>query len=119
MAVAVLAPLIQPAAPIAARRTVYAPSLPGFFGTPRPGWVYSITDVAHFVLELANELGLEDYVLAGHSIGGWTAAEMAAMGGTDIEGLILIDPAGIRPVNSEIAEVFMVGGDVRRQLGLP
>ena len=102
--------------PIAARRTVYAPSLPGFFGTPRPGWVYTVTDVAHFVLELANELGFEDYVLAGHSIGGWTAAEMAAMGGGDIEGLILIDPAGIRPVNSEIAEVFMVGGDTRRQL---
>ena len=29
--------------PIAERRTVYAPSLPGFFGTPRPNWVYSIT----------------------------------------------------------------------------
>ena len=102
--------------PFADGRTAYAPSLPGFFGTPRPSWVYSVTDVAHFVLELANELGLKDYVLAGHSIGGWTAAEMAAMGGGNIKGLILIDPAGIRPVNSEIAEVFMVGGDVRRQL---
>lgn len=103
--------------PIADRRTVYAPSLPGFFGTPRPSWVYTITDVAHFVLELANELGLEDYVLAGHSIGGWTAAEIAAMGGTDIEGLILINPAGVRPVNSEIAEVFMVDGATRLRLG--
>jgi len=103
--------------PIADRRTVYAPSLPGFFGTPRPGWVYTITDVAHFVLELANELGLDEYVLAGHSIGGWTAAEMAAMGGSDIEGLILINPAGVRPVNSEIAEVFMVDGATRLKLG--
>ena len=41
---------------------------------------------------------------------------MAAMGGGNIKGLVLIDPAGVRPVNSEIAEVFMVGGDVRRQL---
>ena len=32
--------------------TVYAPSHPGFFGTPRPSWVYTITDVAHFTLEL-------------------------------------------------------------------
>ena len=102
--------------PIADRRTVYAPSLPGFFGTPRPSWVYTITDVAHFILELANELGLDDYVLAGHSIGGWTAAEMAAMGGSNIEGLILIDPAGVRPVNSDIAEVFMVDGATRRKL---
>ena len=103
--------------PFADGRTVYAPSLPGFFGTPRPGWVYSVTDVAHFVLELANELGLKDYVLAGHSIGGWTAAEMAAMGGSNIKGLILIDPAGVRPVNSEIAEVFMVDGATRLKLG--
>ena len=102
--------------PIAERRTVYAPSLPGFFGTPRPGWVYSVTDMAHFVLELANELGLKDYVLAGHSIGGWTAAEVAAMGGSNIQGLILINAAGIRPQNSEIAEVLMVGGATRLQL---
>ena len=102
--------------PMAERRTVYAPSLPGFFGTPRPGWVYTITDLAHFVLELANELGLDDYVLAGHSIGGWTAAEVAAMGGSNIKGLILINAAGIRPRNGEIAEVFMVGGATRLQL---
>ncbi len=102
--------------PIAERRTVYAPSLPGFFGTPRPGWVYSVTDTAHFILELANSLGLSNYALAGHSIGGWIAAEMAAMGGSDIDRLVLIDAAGIRPANSEIAEVLMVGASTRLQL---
>ena len=103
--------------PIAQRRTVYAPSHPGFFGTPRPAWLYSITDAAHFTLELVNELGLGDYVLAGHSIGGWVAAEMAAMGGSNIKGLVLIDAAGVRPQTSEIAEVFMVSGATRLQLG--
>ncbi len=102
---------------LAERFTVYAPSHPGFFGTPRPGWVYSITDVAHFTLTLAQQLGLSDYVLAGHSIGGWVAAEMAAMSGSNLKGLVLIDPAGIRPVRSEIAEVFMVSGDARLKLG--
>ncbi len=102
--------------PIAEHHTVYAPSLPGFYGTPRPGWLYSVTDLAHFVLELARELRLDDYVLAGHSIGGWVAAEMAAMGGSDIKGLILINAAGIRPAKSEIAEVFMVGASTRLQL---
>ena len=102
--------------PIAERRTVYAPSLPGFFGSRRPGWVYSINDMAHVILELANALELDNYVLAGHSIGGWVAAEMAAMGGSDIEGLVLINAAGIRPVHSEIAEVFMVSGETRRQM---
>ena len=103
--------------PLAERFTVYAPSHPGFFGTPRPSWVYSITDVAHFTLELAQQLGLSNYVLAGHSIGGWIAAEMAAMSSANIRGLVLIDAAGIRPAHSEIAEVFMVSGDARLKLG--
>ncbi len=103
--------------PIAQRRTVYAPSHPGFFGTPRPSWVYSITDVAHFTLSLAEELGLNEYVLAGHSIGGWIAAEIAAMGGNSIQGLVLINAAGVKPEKSEIAEVFMVSGATRLELG--
>ena len=102
--------------PIAARRSVYAPSHPGYFGTPRPRWVYSITDVAHFTLELANALGLEEYVLVGHSLGGWIAAEMASMGGDNISGLVLVNPAGIRPRNSEIAEMFMVSAATRLEL---
>ncbi len=103
--------------PIAQRRTVYAPSHPGFFGTPRPDWVYTVTDVAHFTLSLAQELGLSEYVLAGHSIGGWIAAEMAAMGGNGVKGLALINAAGIKPEHSEIAEVFMVSAATRLKLG--
>ena len=102
--------------PIAGRRTVYAPSLPGFFGTPRPSWVYTITDTAHFILSAASELGLSEFVLAGHSIGGWIAAEIAAMGGGNVKGLVLIDAAGLRPKKSDIAEVFMVSGATRLQL---
>ena len=65
--------------PLAERFTVYAPSHPGFFGTGRPDWLYTITDLAHFTQDLVASLGLDGYVLVGHSIGGWIAAEMAAM----------------------------------------
>ena len=56
--------------PLADRCTVYAPSLPGYFGTPRPGWLYTVNDTAHFLLEMADGLRLDQYVLAGQGIGG-------------------------------------------------
>lgn len=103
--------------PLAERFTVYAPSHPGFFGTPRPDWVFTITDVAHFTSGLVQELGLSQYVLVGHSIGGWIAAEMAAMSSDNLKGLVLIDAAGIKPKLGEIAEMFMVSAETRLQRG--
>jgi len=103
--------------PLAERFTVYAPSHPGFFGTPRPNWVFSVTDVAHFTLGLVQELGLSQYVLVGHSIGGWIAAEMAAMSSDNLKALVLIDAAGIKPKQGEIAEVFMVSAETRLKNG--
>ncbi|MFQ6029168.1 MAG: alpha/beta fold hydrolase [Dehalococcoidia bacterium] len=95
--------------------TVYVPSQPGFNGTERPDWVYTITDVAHFNLELAQRLGLDQYVLMGSSMGGWIAAEMAAMSSHNLRGLILVDAAGIKPEQGEIAEIFMVSAQTRQQ----
>lgn len=95
---------------------VYAPSLPGFNETPRPDWVRSITDVAHFNQELVTALGLDQYILMGSSMGGWVAAEMAAMDRHQLKGLVLIDAVGIKPEEGEIAEIFMVGADTRLKL---
>jgi len=102
--------------PLADKFTVYAPSHPGFFGSARPDWLYTINDLSHFYKDMVQQLGLDDYVLVGHSVGGWVAAEMAAMDHHNIKGLVLIDAAGVRPVNGEIAEVFMVSGDTRLKL---
>ncbi len=93
--------------------TVYVPSQPGFNGTERPGWVYTINDVAHFNLAMARTLGLEQYVLMGSSMGGWVAAEMAAMCHCDLRALILVGAAGIKPEQSDIAEIFMVSAETR------
>ena len=101
---------------LAENNTVHAPSMPGFNGTPRPSWVHTINDMAHFILEMVQQLGLEQYVLAGHSMGGWVAAEMAAMGQDNLKGLVLIDAAGIRPEQGEIAEILMVSAQTRREL---
>ena len=87
----------------------------GFNGTERPDWVNTITDVAHFNLELVEKLGLDAYILMGTSMGGWVAAEMAAMDHRQLRGLVLIDAVGIRPEEGEIAEVFMVSAETRLQ----
>ncbi len=93
--------------------TVYAPSQPGFNGTERPDWVYTIADVCHFNQALVETLGLEQYVLMGSSMGGWVAAEMAAMCRFNLKALILVGAAGIKPEKGEIAEIFMVSAQTR------
>lgn len=93
--------------------TVYVPSQPGFNGTERPDWVYTITDVAHFNRALVKALGLSQYILMGSSMGGWVAAEMAAMNHESLRALILVDAAGIKPEQGEIAEIFMVSTQTR------
>jgi pimeloyl-ACP methyl ester carboxylesterase len=92
---------------------IYVPSQPGFNGTSRPNWVYTINDVCHFNLELAQKLGLDQYILMGSSMGGWVAAEMAAMCHHNLKALILVDAAGIKPEKGEIAEIFMVSAQTR------
>ncbi len=94
---------------------VYAPSAPGFNGTPNPGWIGTIADVAHFTQQVATTLGLDQYILMGSSMGGWVAAEMAAMSDHRLKGLVLIDAVGIKPRQAEIAEIFMVGAQTRLQ----
>jgi pimeloyl-ACP methyl ester carboxylesterase len=95
--------------------TVYVPSQPGFNGTERPSWLNTITDLAHFNLEMIQVLGLDQYILMGSSMGAWVAAEMAAMSATGLKGLILVDAAGIKPEEGEITEIFMVSSAARLQ----
>ena len=98
---------------LAGKHKVYAPSMPGFNGTPRPNWLFTITDVAHFNLEMIQTLGIDKFILMGSSMGGWVAAEMAAMSHHGLKGLVLIDPVGVKPQKGQIAELFMVSAQTR------
>ena len=99
------------------RYTVYAPSHPGFDGSERPGWVSTITDTAHFYLSYLDQEGLDGVHLLGFSLGGWIAAEMAAMCPHAFRSLVLVDPAGIKPEVGEIAETMMISPpDVQKLL---
>jgi pimeloyl-ACP methyl ester carboxylesterase len=74
---------------------VLNPVHPGFGGTPRPEALHTIGGLAAVYVALLDQLGLEDVTVAGNSIGGWIAAEMAILNSPRISRIILIDAVGI------------------------
>lgn len=93
-------------AAVAERYTVYAPTHPGFGRSDAADWMESIDDLARFYLWFLETVGLSRVHLLGHSIGGWTAAEMATMNPAVIDRLVLVAPAGLKPERGEILDVF-------------
>lgn len=88
--------------------TVYLPSHPGFNESDRPEWIESVQDLAAFYTWFQEVLGLENVRCIGFSLGGWIAAEMAATCHHSFSKLMLVDPAGIKPQNGEITDVFII-----------
>jgi pimeloyl-ACP methyl ester carboxylesterase/uncharacterized protein YjbJ (UPF0337 family) len=76
---------------------VIALDLPGFGGVPHPrGRRMSIIDYADLVGHVIDELGLDDPILIGHSMGTQIVAELGARyrraGGEELSDLVLIGP---------------------------
>lgn len=101
---------------LAERFSVYVPTLPGFGRSERPAWLESFFDLTRFTLWMLREMGLERAALAGHFMGGWLAAEMAATAPQAVERLVLIGAAGIKPRQNEIADIFLHGAEGARKL---
>jgi len=62
-----------------------------------------MTDMAHFYHDFIDTLELEQPAILGTSMGGWLAAEMAAMCRHHISRMVLVDAVGIKPEVGEIA----------------
>ncbi|MBI3325878.1 MAG: alpha/beta hydrolase [Nitrospinae bacterium] len=101
---------------LAQQFTVYAPSHPGYDQSSRPEWISTMNDMAHFYRQCIEELGLAPIHLMGFSMGGWLAAEIAAMCPPCVKSLVLVDAAGIKPEVREMAEILMVSQDVVKKL---
>jgi pimeloyl-ACP methyl ester carboxylesterase len=91
---------------VAQRFTVWAPTHPGFGRSGDAEWMEGIDDLARFHLWFIDAAGLGRPHVLGHSIGGWTAAEMAAMSPPSMGRLVLVAPAGLKPEEGEILDVF-------------
>ncbi|MBF4631257.1 alpha/beta fold hydrolase [Clavibacter michiganensis subsp. phaseoli] len=74
-----------------AHGTVHALDLPGFAGVRHPGRALEIREYADLVGAAIDELGLDDPVLVGHSMGTQVVADLAARR-PGISALVLIGP---------------------------
>src|SRR5215831_19270354 len=77
--------------------TVHAPVHPGFGGTPLPDWVDGAEDVAFHYVDLVEALALRRPLIAGVSVGGDIATEIAVLRPSLPAGLVLVDALGLRP----------------------
>ncbi len=85
---------------------VLTPVHPGFSGTPRPAGLDSMTALAQVYGLLLAELGLTDVTVAGNSIGGWIAAEVALVAPDRVGRLVLIDAAGLHSTEHPPADFY-------------
>jgi len=76
--------------------SLIVPEHPGFGRSDMPEWLDGIHDLALFYLDFLASEGLSGVHLAGGSLGGWLAAEMAMFDCSRLKTLTLVGPAGIR-----------------------
>ena len=103
----------------AAQRRLIVPSHPGFGRSVLPDWLDSIDDIAHIYLELLDHLDLGAIDVAGCSIGGWIAAEMAAKSPERIRRLVMIGPVGVKAGSADkldVPDIFAMPQDEANKL---
>ena len=93
---------------LAKDHTLYIPSHAGFDATAKLDWIMGMRDLAGWYLEVLDDLDVGQMNLMGFSLGGWLAAEMAVMNPGRFKKLVLVGPAGIKPAQGEIFDMFLV-----------
>lgn len=88
---------------------VLVPEHPGFGAKPAPAWLDTVSDLAAFHLDLIDALGLTGVHLAGTSLGGWIAADLAARDCHKLASLTLVGAAGVRVKGHAGVDLFMLG----------
>lgn len=83
---------------------VFTPVHPGFDGTVRPDRLTDVPSLARIYAHLLEVLDLRDVAVVGNSIGGWIAAELAALGSDRISSVTLLNAVGIHVPGRPIAE---------------
>jgi pimeloyl-ACP methyl ester carboxylesterase len=101
---------------LAARVRLFAPAHPGCNTSEEHEEIDTIEDVVFHYLQVIDALGFDRLHLAGASIGGWIAAEIAIRIPERVRSLALIGAAGLFVPQHPIADVFMMvqprnGGD--------
>jgi pimeloyl-ACP methyl ester carboxylesterase len=91
---------------LAQRYHVYAPEWPGYGDSTGEELLEDMLDFALHGWDLVDALGLSRPHLAGHSMGGMIAAEMACLAPRDLGKLALVAPAGLWMDEHPIPDIF-------------
>lgn len=91
---------------LAQHYTVYIPAHPGFSQSEGLEKIDTIEDFVFHYTDLMDHLGLTQPYVAGLSLGGWLATELACRYPQRIHKLALINAAGLRVPGSQIADIF-------------
>lgn len=91
---------------LAKRHRVIAPLLPGYGPSAECEQLRTMLDITLHTWDVVDALGLDDFTLVGHSMGGMIAAEMAAVAPRSVSRLGLIAPAGLWLDAHPIPDIF-------------
>lgn len=98
------------------RYTVYVPAHSGFSQSEGLDRIDTMEDLVFHYTDLMDQLGLTQPYVAGLSLGGWLAAELAIRYSHRIRKLALINAAGLRVPGAPIADFFMATPEELRNL---
>jgi pimeloyl-ACP methyl ester carboxylesterase len=96
--------------PLARRRTVIAPDLPGHGASAPGGGDYSVGALAAGLRDLLAALGHERATLVGHSLGGGIAMQFAYQFPELVERLVLVSSGGLGPEVSPVLRAAALPG---------
>src|SRR5260221_4361591 len=96
--------------------TVYVPAHPGFSQSEGLEKIDTIEDLVFHYTDLMDQLGLTQPYVAGLSLGGWLAAELATRYSNRIRKLALINAVGLRVPDAPIADFFQATPEELRTL---
>jgi pimeloyl-ACP methyl ester carboxylesterase len=100
-------PLWEGVLPLLARSfRVHAPLLPGFGQSTGLEHLEDQWDLFFHQFDLMEALGLERPIVLGESMGGWIAAEMAALRPKDVGALVLAAPVGLWRDEAPVTDMF-------------
>lgn len=98
---------------LSAHHRVYAPDLPGFGLTEKPGWIdYSPPAYSRFIREFMTAAGIGRASLVGHSLGGGVALRAILDEPERVDRLVLVSSAGLgRDVSLPLRVASLPGFD--------
>jgi pimeloyl-ACP methyl ester carboxylesterase len=100
---------------------ILAPDLPGFGGSDPPAPGSEVDEYSETLVALLDHVGVEPAVVAGHSLGGLIASDLALRHPERVRGLILVNGTGIEIGHARLAVIvrtFIVFGALFRRPGV-